>query len=185
MAWPSEAPAQVRAGFWGGLGGGWGSAQVSADELEGGDREGSGVGYFNLGWTLNEQLLAGAEFNLWSKTAAVDTGIEATANIYNLSGTLTFYPSRSSGFFVKGGAGVSFLDADFDVQGTNVTVDLGSGFGFIAGTGYDIRLGRIVSLTPAVNFWYGQPGTLKFAGETLFSDWKQNVIDFTIGLKFH
>ena len=33
-------------------------------EIEGGDREGSGVGYLNLGWTLNEKASIGVEFNV-------------------------------------------------------------------------------------------------------------------------
>lgn len=185
VGWPSLAAAQERSGLWGGIGGGYGSAGVSAEDVDDGDREGSGVVYFTGGWTLNERLLAGAEFNLWSKTAAVEPGIDAAFNIYNVSGTLTFYPRASSGFFVKGGAGMSFLDADFDAGGTDISVDLGTGFGLIAGAGYDIRLGRSVSLTPAVNVWYGQPGNIQVAGETLFNDWKHNVVDFTIGLKFH
>ena len=75
LASPSVAGAQERAGFWGGFGGGWGSANVTADDLEG-DREGSGVGYFNLGWTASDQLLVGAEFILWSKTFAIEPDID-------------------------------------------------------------------------------------------------------------
>ena len=185
VAWPLPAVAQERSGLWGGFGGGYGSAGVSAEHVDDEDREGSGVAYFTGGWTLNERLLAGAEFNLWSKTAEVEPGVDAAFNIYNVSGTLTFYPRASSGFFVKGGAGLSFLDADIDAAGTDITVDLGSGFGLIAGAGYDIRLGRAVSLTPAVNVSYGQLGNIQIAGETLFGDWKHDVVDFTVGLKFH
>src|SRR5205807_8953042 len=34
----------------------------------------------------------------------------------------------------------------------------GSGFGLIAGAGYDVRIGRNVSLTPVGNFLFGDDG---------------------------
>jgi len=41
---PISVAAQERSGLWGGIGGGYGAADVSSDEIGGGDREGSGVG---------------------------------------------------------------------------------------------------------------------------------------------
>ena len=152
--------------------------------LDGRDREGSGVAYLDLGWTLNEQLLIGGELNLWRRTVGLDAGVEATVHLYNLSGTLTYYPRPRSGFFIKGGAGASLLDADVESLGSSFAVE-GTGFGFIVGAGYDISFGRTVSLTPAVNFWYGQPGDLQVVGGSPIVDWKHNVIDFTIGMTFH
>jgi len=37
----------------------------------------------------------------------------------------------------------------------------------------------------AVNVWFGQIGDLEVEGETFVGDWKQNVIDLTVGLTFH
>jgi hypothetical protein len=34
-------------------------------------------------------------------------------------------------------------------------------------------------------YWGGSVGSLEFQGQTLFSDWTQNVIAFAIGLSFH
>jgi hypothetical protein len=55
----------------------------------------------------------------------------------------------------------------------------------IAGAGYDFRVKKNLSITPAVNFWYGKPGNVPHDGEPLFTNWKQNVVDFTVGVTFH
>ena len=183
-AYPSSALAQNRQGFWFGLGGGFGSANATCDDCDSSKRESSGAAYIKGGWTLNERVLIGAEFNLWSKKYAIERGVEATVNMYNASGTLTFYPSASGGFFVKGGGGVALVDTDVKASGSTVTVDLGKGPGLIAGAGYDIPLGGRIALTPAVNFWYGSLGDLKILGNTFTSNWKQNVLDITIGFTF-
>ena len=181
---PSIATAQEREGFWIGLGGGIGSAEIRCDDCDGG-RESGGVGNIRLGWTLNSNLLLGAEVNLWNKTFALEEDVTATANLYNLSGTLTYYPKVTSGFFVKGGAGASVADIDFDLAGTNVTVDVGTGPGLLAGAGYDLRVGQRILITPAVNVWYGQLGDVSLAGAPFLNNWKHNVIDFTLGITFH
>jgi hypothetical protein len=173
----SAAHPQERQGFWIGLGGGYGSAKATCDDCEG-DREGAGAGYLKMGFTLNERLLLGGEFNLWTKSED-----DVTLNLYNATATLTFYPKAESGFFLKGGVGASFVDTEFDDG--DITADLGSGLGLLAGVGYDWRLGRNVSVTPAFNYWYGSPGDLVIGGETLATNWKQNVFDITIGVTFH
>jgi hypothetical protein len=184
MSLPSTAGAQDRQGLWVGAGGGWGSANVTTDELGAFGRENGGAFSVRLGGTLNPRLLLGGEFDIWSRTVEIEEGANVTANIYNLSGTATFYPRPSSGFFVKGGAGLSFVDVTIDADGESVTFDLGKGPGFVAGAGYDIRLSRRVSLTPAVDYWYGRPGDVKALGETL-GGWKQNVVAATLGITFH
>lgn len=99
----------------------------------------------------------------------------------NLTGTITFYP-QTQGLFVNLGAGLAFVGVDSTVSNTTVSTDLGKGFGVLPGTGYDIRVADHIAVTPAVQHWYGAPGDLQFAGLTALHDWKQNVVDFTIGL---
>jgi hypothetical protein len=170
---------QERHGFWINLGSGVGSAQISCDDCPS-DRETAVVGHVALGGTLNERLLIGADINLWSKE---QDGV--TVNLYNALATLTFYPQASSGFFLKAGAGLSFADNDLREDSTTLTLDFGNGLGLVAGAGYDVRVWRKASITPAVSFWYGRHGDVKFAGETLFGNWKHNVVDFTVGVTFH
>jgi hypothetical protein len=41
------------------------------------------------------------------------------------------------------------------------------------------------SLTPAVGFWYGQPGDYRLAGQTLLKNWQHNVFDVTLSIKLN
>jgi len=69
LATPATAQhAQVREGFWAGVGAGWGSMGVSCDGCDGVDRTGSYTGYVALGGTLRPSLLVGVEFNGWTKS---------------------------------------------------------------------------------------------------------------------
>jgi hypothetical protein len=170
---------QERRGFWIGFGAGVGSAHSTCDECDGGGRETAPAGYLKLGGTLSERLLFGGDFNFWSKE---QDGV--TLNLYNAAATLTLYPAPASGFFIKGGLGVALMDTQFREGSTTITVDPGGGVGLLAGTGYDIRVGRNISITPAVNYWYGWAGDLAFGGE-LSTNWKHNVVDFTVGITFH
>ena len=56
--------------------------------------------------------------------------------------------------------------------------------GLMAGAGWDVHLGRRFWLTPAVNVRYAQPGDLVLAGRTRVPDWKYNIVDFTVGIRF-
>jgi outer membrane protein with beta-barrel domain len=175
---PGQAAAADRAGFWFGIGGGYGSASVSCDGCGSSDREGSGAGYVEAGWTLSRHALIGIEGDLWRKDSAEHN---ATLKLYNISGTLTLYPSSDGGFFIKGGVGASLISIEARAPGTTVSVDLGRGPGVIFGMGYDISVGR-VAITPAISVWAGKPGDLTIGTATFARGWKQNVVALTIGL---
>ena len=178
---------QERQGFWIGFGGGYGSADVSCDACDNGGREGSFTGFLKLGGTLNKRVLLGVEGNAWVKE---QDGL--TLSLGSFTGTVTFYPQASSGFFLKGGVGVSYVDTTFR-EGSLSAIGR-TGWGVLAGIGYDLRVGRNISITPSVNFYYGQPRDLSFELEAFgpletitvkSGGWKQNVIDFGIGITFH
>ena len=182
LAFPPVASAghpQERQGFWISIGIGAGSAQVTCDDCAG-NRETAGVARVALGGTVRPNLLLGLDLNGWEKK---EEGV--TVNLYNALPTVTLYPRTSSGFFVKAGAGFSFADNDIRDDSTTITVDFGNGLGLVAGAGYDVRVGRNVSITPAASFWYGRHGNVLFGGETLFGNWRHNVVDFTVGITFH
>ena len=127
---------------------------------------------------VNEHVLLGVEANAWTKE---QDGV--TVTLGSLAGTVTLYPQASSGFFLKGGVGLSYLDTGFR-EGSLLLSASKTGWGVLAGIGYDLRVGRNISITPCAYFYYGQPGDLTFEGETIAA-WKQNVFDVGIGITFH
>jgi len=175
VASPASNP-PVRRGFWLGFGGGLGSADATCEACVAGKREIGGVGYFNLGGTIRNRLLLGADVSVWSKD---HQGV--TLNLYNVLATATFYPQPSSNYFLKIGAGGAFIDTDIQQDSRTITVDLGNGLGLLVGAGYDFRVWTKASLTAGVNFWYGK----KFASDKSPGTWKQNVVDVTLGITFH
>jgi len=130
----TESPRNARSGFW--FNGGLGYGSLGCQDC--GSREGGLSGNLTVGGTLNDRFLIA--FGTAAYTKSVE-GERFTVGLYDAR--IRFYPSRTNGFFVTGGAGigrVSFL-------GESET-----GFGLLLGLGYDIRVARNVSLTP---FWNG------------------------------
>lgn len=183
---PGVAGAQTRQGFYFGLGGGIGSATASCDQCGDDDRKNGGSGFVTAGWALNPHVAIGGELNVWARREDVADS-DQWLYMYNASATVTLYPSATSGFFVKGGAGVAYLDTDLEVVDRVFELELGRGPGFVAGVGYDIQVGRI-AVTPALNVWGGRIGEVKARGGGVnagaLSGWKQQVVDVTIGITF-
>jgi len=167
---------QTRKGFWIGFGFGYGSADASCDTFLGSqcgdaDRQGGVTAFLKLGGTLSPNLLLGGAVNAWSKE---DQG--TTETLGNVTASLFYYPAPASGFFLTGGLGFSSYRAS-----NGGTID-GNGWGFTTGLGYDIRVGRNISLTPNLNFVYGGVGDIEGGAIT---GWKQNIFDFGLGITFH
>jgi hypothetical protein len=172
---------QERKGFWIGFGAGYGSASASADcDGCGGDREGSVTGFLKLGGTLNPHVLLGVETNVWVK----DEGDNTTLTLGAFTGTVTLYPQAEGGFFLKAGVGASYVSSEFREGSLSASIDK-TGWAVLVGAGYDLRVGRNISLTPCINYHYGKPGDIDFEGETVFPGWKQNVVSFELGITFH
>ena len=169
-----DQPGQERKheGFWIGGGLGYGSANQSCDGCGSTDAESSVSGFLRLGGTLSEQLLLGVESDGWVKN--ID-GVNNTLG--NLSGAVYFYPSRTAGLFLKGGAGM----AGYSATDAGEKVD-GYGLGLIGGVGYDIPIGRHSALTPVVSFNYGDLGDLKFHGTAVASGVKQTVVQVALSI---
>ncbi|MBK6306528.1 MAG: hypothetical protein IPF47_12780 [Gemmatimonadetes bacterium] len=75
-----------------------------------------------------------------------------TLSMGSLAALVRFYPSATGGFYLTGGLGVATLD--LGVSGYGSASD--TGVSALLGVGYDIRVGRNVSLTP---FWNGIGGS--------------------------
>jgi hypothetical protein len=179
------ASAQERSGIKVGIGGGVGSSSFTCRDCSEEERETGSSASFTIGYHISPRVRLGMDANLWAKTYEfLDLDADATASLYSVVGSVTFYPAPRGGFFIKAGAGGSFVNMDFDVDGSKLSADLGRGLGLMAAAGYDIRVSRRVAITPAVNVWAGRPGTLKLLGDTLFEDARFNVVDFTVGVTF-
>lgn len=176
MAW-AQRP-QTRDGFWIGFGFGGGSAGIS---FTGSDsfnltRETGFTGHLKMGGTLSPKVLIGGESTAWTKD---EQGV--TSQLGNLAAAVYFYPAPATGFFLKGGPSFSYHRED-----DGSTTLTGTGFGIIVGAGYDVRVGRNISLSPSASFYWGSVGELSSNGaSTSGFGLKQNVFDFQLGITFH
>ena len=167
---------QRRDGFWIGFGLGYGSSNVTCDVCGTGPRVGGVTGFVKLGGTPSRNVLLGGAINSWAHS----DGTGNTETISNVTASVYLYPEAKSGFFVTGGLGFS----NYHVN-SSPSFD-GTGWGFTAGAGYDIRVGRDISLTPVVNYLYGGVGDVNQEGFGAVSrQWKQNVVEFGLGVTFH
>jgi hypothetical protein len=131
---------QTREGFWFSIGVGGGS--LGCEECD--ERSNGGVGMLAFGGKLSNTVLMAGSANGWTRS---EDGATLTVGLVAVEGR--FYPSSSGGFFLKAGAGIGSLDVSFG----SVTVSE-TGAGVLAGLGYDIRVGRMISITPWVQ-WFG------------------------------
>lgn len=174
---------QTREGFWIGVGLGYGSASLSSSGTSFADnaKGGSATGYIKLGGTLSPKVLLGGEFNAWVKNVTSGTGASGTEDVGNASAAVYFYPAQQSGFFLKGGVGWAVFRLSESGSSTQT-----NGFGLLGGLGYDIRIGRMISLTPTANVYWGSDGDLQPAGTSVsVPSIKHTIFDFGLGLTFH
>jgi len=156
--------AQTRQGLWIGGGMGYGSLGLSCDGCGDVDREGGLSGYAKVGGTLRQNILLGVEFNGWTKSE-----LGATVTMGNMSGAAYWYPMATQGLFIKAGAGYSILSVEDDFGDAN-----DSGLGVLAGVGYDVRVGRKLSITPVANWFRGG-----------FDGGSANVLQLGVGVTSH
>jgi hypothetical protein len=125
----------ARDGFW--FNGGLGYGSLGCDDCS--DREGGLVGTLSFGGTVSQKVLLGGSTFAWTKS---EDGVTLTTSA--VTGTIRFYPSETSGFYLLGGLGVGRIDVEFSGAGSADE----TGGAAALGLGYDIRMGDNVSLTP-------------------------------------
>ena len=178
---PLTAEAQERKGYSVAVGVGAGSLGSSHREGSG-SRQAVAVTHISIGATVNQQWGVGVDLGGFDVDVA-DLPGPVTCDF--ISGTLAYYPGSASGFHIKGGVDALISDLHIvDEFGTKATAHVGTGFGFMAGTGWDVHIGRRFWLTPALSFRHGRPGDLVVAGRTRVADWKYNMAGATVGIKF-
>ena len=139
---------QTRTGFWISGGPSLGSLDLACDGCET-DRETGLTLLLAMGGTVGPRLLVGGELEGWGKEIE---GVDLTVG--HVSGVVYWYPGATSGFFVKGGAGVAVYSVDAGPLGDEED----SGLGLHAGLGYDVRVGRNLSITPAAGLFWADLG---------------------------
>jgi hypothetical protein len=111
--------------------------------------------------------------------------------ITTLTASLYYYPLVRSGLFIEGGIGLSDcrVRKGVNLAFTNPNADTihvsGTGWGATVGLGYEVPVGRWLSIGPRVAAALGGVGTLPYpGGGTAAMGWKQNVLAVGIGLSF-
>lgn len=155
---------QTRQGFFIGGGLGYGGLDLTCEGCEV-DRESSVSGYLKLGGALSQNLLIGGQTNGWYKK---EEGVTVTQG--SLSANVWWYPSATGGFWVTGGAGFARMDADAGIGGS----DNESGFSALGGLGYDLRVGKNISIVPSA--------TWQFA---FYDNFNSNLLQLALGITFH
>jgi hypothetical protein len=161
---PSTAPArrQTRQGFW--FNGGLGYGSLGCQNCFG-ERVNGFSGGLSAGATVSPRVLVGVGTSGWYRS---EDGVSLSGG--TIDGRVRFYPVVTSGFFITGGMGLGHLS--LGVQGLGSDTEYGVGALF--GLGWDIRVGRNVSLTP---FYNG------FAVQTSSAD--ANVGQIGLGITIH
>lgn len=166
---------QIRQGFWVSMSGGTGNLNWSCDGCAKLDHGGGAIA-LRLGGSTSQNVLLGAEFNY----VLVDLGT-AEINGGYAAFTVYWYPRATGGLFIKGGAGVgTFYRHSSDTvtaQSTSAAVLLGAG--------YDIRVGRKISVNPMLTLWSSNKAYLKDDGVPIATGFRQYGVALQLGLTFH
>lgn len=165
----------TRQGFWfsGGLGAG--SAGCTGCGL---DRATHLSGNIRMGGTLaGGRFLLGGETNGWIRA---ESGVDQIMSFASF--VFVWYPARAGAFFLKFGLGGMGYMADLGIDEITATAPAGS-----FGLGYDIRVGRNLSLTPYLNSLATSAVEAKVNGQTLSTggDIKASLVQLGLAISVH
>jgi hypothetical protein len=169
-----------RHGFWAGAGLAAGSIGVNCSGCTN-DRVNGPAGYVRLGGTLSHKLLLGGEAAGWSMTAL---GVDQRVGALMLD--LFWYPGRTSPFFLTFGIGGLGYDRQSTVLGaTNETVE--NAGAVTLGLGYDVRIGRNVSIVPFANAYGSSAVKRKVNGTEVITngDVRRDMVQLGVGITLH
>jgi hypothetical protein len=167
------SPDHYRHGFWlsGGLGWGQEAYKYGSDPYS----EGLGKPTFSLaiGGTPDAHVRLGGEATVWmNEYQDFDTGENITETLSSVMLTARVFPVRTSGFYLKGGAGLGVTAADVDFGfGSSET-----GFGTVLGAGYELKLGRSLFIAPEMT-WHRS--TFEKRGDDTLHE---RLVNFSVGI---
>jgi hypothetical protein len=163
---------ESRPGFWAGIGLGYGSANASCPECGSAPSTRGMTGSLSAGTGISNRVLAGIQIDAWYDR--FDGGREILST---LTGTVRYYPSRTTRWFGIGGAGLSSY-------WSSRSFSYGIGWGLSAGAGYDLLTSGGWSLSPIVKLSFGMVGDLRSDGGIFLTGWKQRVVEGGMQLRW-
>lgn len=118
-----------------------------------------------LGGTPSRNLLLGGEFFGWFHD--LSGSVEALSSAMLIA---QWYPIGSADLFLKGGFGLTNYSVNPDYGPTYNQ----SGYGGVLGAGYDLRVGRNISLTPTIDFYTQR-----------YRDRHERIMNLGVAVTFH
>ena len=164
----------TRAGFWWGLGLGWGSAGASCEDCADGQLSGL-AGNLRLGATVSPSVLVGVETNGWYRS----DGDNHTALSFG-SAVVVIYPNRTGAFYLK--AGLGLMSYFTETGGGDLTARAGAA---ILGAGYDFRVGRNVSVVAFLNSLASTEAAYELDGTEAGSGVTITLFQLGVGVTWH
>lgn len=167
---------QERDGFWWSIGLGYGTYSHACERC---DRPSGSTGvtsgHATFGVALSRRITVGLELQAGS--------LRNDAGQTSISFVALYYPFASRGLFLRAGGGTSSYRQHAYEHDINY---LGSGAGWLAAIGWDVRVDRKLSFTPMLTYRVGAPGTVvALAVDTAATNLRQRSVTFTLGLTFH
>ena len=165
----STATKHVREGFWFRFGVGYGfvDGSVRGDISEDLEASSSPSGFIALGGQITPDIGIGATVNAYYEAYQESKDTYLTAGI--VAPTL-FWHTKNSGFYGQLAVGIAIHQQQADSalgRGVGSHQFEGTGIGVLLGAGIDIRVARILSISPYVNLRYSRIGSIRFEGSTL------------------
>ncbi len=156
-----------------GLGFGYGSAKLSCNLCDA-SREGDVSGFAKMGYALTQQFLLGVEVDAWYDKADVSKLIGSVGL------SVWMYPSRTSGFYLKAGGGLSKYSASKDDDHFKT-----SAFSGQVGVGYDVALSKSVAIGPYANFIGTSSSEFQFNDTVVDGSANTSLIQIGLSVTFH
>jgi hypothetical protein len=166
--------AAERHGLWVGAGIGLGSARLSCEVCRT-NRTGGTTGYLRAGATISKSILIGLEATGWYKSQN---------NVDQLLGSLQavvlLYPKPASGFYLKTGLGISQFSAK-----DNTDEVASQALSAQVGVGYEVAMGRGLSIVPFANFLGSTGGDVRFNDTVSGLSANTSLLQFGVGVTLH
>lgn len=166
--------AAERHGIWVGGGIGLGSAKLSCDICRL-DRTGGTSGYLRAGATISKAVLVGLEATGWYHSKD-----DIDQLLGSLQAVVLLYPRPASGFYLKTGLGLSQFNAkdnDDEVSSQALSMQFG--------VGYEVAMGRGMSIVPYANFVGSTGGDVRFNDTVSGLSANTSLLQVGVGLTLH